>query len=428
MNVVFRAAAFLCVIASLCSIFVHAGNNLQILDGASKLYGGFSLNGRGTKAKDPLLVRAARGEPVERVPVWIMRQAGRHMKEYRDLCLKHPTFRERSETVELSTKISMQPVKRYDLDGCILFSDILTPLPAMGIDFDILEKKGPVLRNAERWVNPTAINAHIKPIDLDSLDFVGKTLQSLRQKLQGTDKTLLGFVGLPFTLGSYMIEGGSSKTYMKTKKLMYEHPETAHLLFRKLADNVVDYVKYQIANGAQVVQLFDSWAGNLSPRLYKEFASHYHKYIISRVKETYPDVPLILFVHKGVGAFLDEMVRSGADIVNIDWTHNLKDIRGKINMQKSIEILKRNLNANGKTVGGADDSGNLMKKPIILQGNMDPMVLHSTKEVISKEVEDILSQTKGINHIMNLGHGIDQTTKEENVQHFVNCVKNFKLK
>lgn len=228
-----------------------------------------------------------------------------------------------------------------------------------------------------------------------------------------------------------MIEGGSSATYMKTKKLMYEHPDTAHMLFRKLADNVVEYVKYQIANGAQVVQLFDSWAGNLSPKLYKEFAAHYHKYIISRVKQTYPDVPLILFVHKGVGAFLDEMVRSGADIINIDWTHNLKDIRGKINMQKSMEILKRNINARvqgaAAGAGAGEDSGNLLKKPIILQGNMDPMVLHTTKDVIYKEVSHILGQTKGVNHIMNLGHGIDQTTKEEHVQHFVDCVKKFKV-
>jgi uroporphyrinogen decarboxylase len=199
-----RLAVCLCVLASLLSVFVHAGSNkFAVLNSANKLYGGFNVPGQSSKSKDPLLVRAARGEPVERVPVWIMRQAGRHMKEYRDLCLKHPTFRERSENVELSTKISMQPVKRYDLDGCILFSDILTPLPAMGIDFDILEKKGPVLRNAARWINADTINSQIKPIDLNSLDFVGKTLRSLRQKLQGTDKALLGFVGLPFTLGSY---------------------------------------------------------------------------------------------------------------------------------------------------------------------------------------------------------------------------------
>jgi uroporphyrinogen decarboxylase len=227
-----------------------------------------------------------------------------------------------------------------------------------------------------------------------------------------------------FALIHIVIEGGSSSTYMKTKKLMYEHPDTAHLLFRKLADNVVEYVKYQIANGAQVVQLFDSWAGNLSPKLYKEFAGNYHKYIISRVKQTYPDVPLILFVHKGVGAFLDEMVRSGADIVNIDWTHNLKDIRAKINMQKNMELLKRSMNAQP---AGVDENGNLLKKPIILQGNMDPMVLHTNKEIISREVNHILSQTKGVNHIMNLGHGIDQTTKEEHVLHFVNSVKKFKV-
>lgn len=226
------------------------------------------------------------------------------MKEYRELCKLHPTFRERSENVELSTKISLQPVKRYNLDGCILFSDILTPLPAMNIDFDILEHTGPILKHSERYLNINSINKYIKNIDLHSLDFVGKTLQNLRENLKNTDKAVLGFVGLPFTLGSYsnyfyiisykyiifklklklyinkiiylifiliniVIEGGSSSNYMKTKTLLYEKPEIAHTLFKKLADNLVEYIKYQIANGAQMVQLFDSWAGDLSPKLYK---------------------------------------------------------------------------------------------------------------------------------------------------------------
>lgn len=162
---------------------------------------------------------------------------------------------------------------------------------------------------------------------------------------------------------------------------------------------------------------------------HSEFAGYYHQYIIKKVKETYPSVPLILFVHKGVGAFLENMVASGADVINVDWTLNLKDIRSKVNMIKNMEYLKRTLNPHiDQNEDNNNDNKNInLRKPIILQGNLDPMVLLTNKNIITREVNNILKQTGGIGHIMNLGHGIESTTKEENVQHFVDVVKNFKI-
>lgn len=197
---------------------------------------------------DPLLLRAARGEPVDRPPVWMMRQAGRHMKVYRDLCEKHPTFRERSETAELSTQISLQPWEAYKTDGVILFSDILTPLPGMGIEFDILEKAGPkirALRSAEE-IN----NVHL--IDPDkSCPFVRETLQSLRAEV-GNEATVLGFIGAPYTMATYCIEGGTSSSYLEIKKMGLREPTLLHTLLDKLADNLAEYAGYQIEAGAQV--------------------------------------------------------------------------------------------------------------------------------------------------------------------------------
>lgn len=229
------------------------------------------------------------------------------------------------------------------------------------------------------------------------------------------------FIFLP---NNVVIEGGSSKDYGKIKKFLFEKPDIAHLLLRKLADNIVDYTKYQIENGAQIVQLFDSWAAHLTPNEYNAFAAHYHKYIIDRVKKTYPDVPLILFVHKGVGSYLDQIQESGADIVSIDWTVNAKDIRNRLDTSKMIK------NMQAQFLQGKDKVGNknLIEKDMGIQGNLDPMILHTNKDIIERETKKILDQLNGKNHIMNLGHGIDSTTKEENVKHFVNYVRNYKIK
>ncbi|MCX5938072.1 MAG: uroporphyrinogen decarboxylase, partial [Cyanobium sp. LacPavin_0920_WC12_MAG_62_9] len=222
----------------------------------------------------PLLLRAARGEQVERPPVWMMRQAGRYMKVYRDLRDRHPGFRERSENPDLSYEISMQPFHAFKPDGVILFSDILTPLPGMGIDFDIIESKGPIIEPAIR--SQAQVDA-LRPLDpAAALPFVGEVLGRLRADV-GNEAAVLGFVGAPWTLAAYAVEGKSSKNYAVIKAMAFHEPAMLHQLLGHLADSIATYVRYQIDSGAQVVQLIDSWAGQLSPVDYDTFAAPYQK-------------------------------------------------------------------------------------------------------------------------------------------------------
>ena len=229
----------------------------------------------------PLLLRAARGEQVERPPVWMMRQAGRYMKVYRDLRDRHPGFRERSENPDLSYEISMQPFHAFAPDGVILFSDILTPLPGMGIDFDIIESKGPIIEPAIR--TQAQVDA-LRPLDpAEALPFVGEVLGRLRADV-GNAAAVLGFVGAPWTLAAYAVEGKSSKTYSVIKAMAFREPELLHKLLDHFAESIAAYLRYQIDSGAQVVQMFDSWAGQLSPADYDTFAAPYQKKVVDLVK------------------------------------------------------------------------------------------------------------------------------------------------
>jgi uroporphyrinogen decarboxylase len=342
-------------------------------------------------SQDPLLLRAARGEEVERVPVWMMRQAGRHMQVYRELCKKHKTFRERSENADVATEISLQPFNRYGTDGCILFSDILTPFPGMGIDFDITEKEGPKMKT---WTTMEDVDK-IKLMDPHkSTPFVAEALKNLRREV-GNRATVLGFVGLPYTLATYMVEGGSSTEYKQIKSLGYQNPKVLHAMLDKLAENIGDYACFQIESGAQVIQVFDSWAGNLSPHDYDTFAAPYQRKVIEKIKKKHPKVPTIMYINKS-GALLERMAASGVDIVSLDWTVTIPEARKRI----------------GDKVG--------------IQGNLDPMVLFAPKEVIKERTEEILKATGGRHHVMNLGHGIDAHTPEENAEFFVKTVQGWK--
>jgi len=340
---------------------------------------------------DPLLLRAARGEDVERSPVWMMRQAGRHMQVYRELCKVHKTFRDRSENAEVATEISLQPWRAYGTDGCILFSDILTPLPAMGIDFDITEKEGPKMKT---WTTMADVE-RMKAIDpIKYTPFVAEALKNLRREV-GNKATVLGFVGLPYTIATYMVEGGSSTEYKAIKMLGYQSPEVLHAMLYRLAENIGDYAIFQIEAGAQVIQVFDSWAGNLSPLDYDTFAAPYQRQVIDKIKKAHPEVPIIIYINKS-GALLERMASSGADIVSLDWTVTIPEARQRI----------------GSKVG--------------IQGNLDPMVLFGPKDVIKTRTEEILKATGGKHHVMNLGHGIDASTSEEAAKFFVDTVQQFK--
>jgi uroporphyrinogen decarboxylase len=341
---------------------------------------------------DPLMLRAIRGEDVERPPIWMMRQAGRYMKIYQDLCKKHPTFRERSETVDLAVEISLQPWDAFKPDGVILFSDILTPLSGMDIPFDIVKGTGPIIMNPVRSMEDVKA---IKPLEPDvSVPFVGESLGLLR-KAVGNDAAVLGFVGAPFTLASYIVEGGTSSHYKVIKKMAFDEPEIYHALLESITDSVITYVKYQADSGAQVVQIFDSWASEFSPADFDKYCLPYLTRIVREVKQTHPDLPLILY-SSGSGGFLERLASTGADVISLDGTVDMADARARL---------------------GADQA---------VQGNMDPVHLFAKKEFIVDKVHDTIKKAGNKKHVMNLGHGVMQGTPEENVATFFQTVRDYR--
>jgi len=343
-------------------------------------------------ADDPLLLRALRGDAVERPPVWMMRQAGRYMKVYQDLCKKHTTFRERSENVDIAVEVSLQPWRAFRPDGVILFSDILTPIAGMNIPFDITAGKGPVIFDPIRTMKQVDAITQLNPEE--SVPFVGEALRQLRAEV-GNDAAVLGFVGAPFTLATYIVEGGMSKSYTQIKTLMFTQPEVLHGLLQKLADAVVTYIKYQADAGAQTVQIFDSWAAQLSPEDFDVFSGPYLRYIIKKAKEQCPDLPIILYISNS-GALVERMAACGPDIISLCHT---------VDMKEGIE-----------RAGGSK---------FAYQGNMDPGVLFGSKEAIEKRTVETARAARdaGVRHIVNLGHGVLQGTPEENVRHFFEVSK-----
>jgi uroporphyrinogen decarboxylase len=343
----------------------------------------------GVSSSAPHLLRAARGEVLDRPPVWMMRQAGRYMKAYRDLREQYPSFRDRSEIPEVAIEVSLQPWRAFQPDGVILFSDIVTPLPGMGIDMDIAEGKGPIIaspiRTSQQIDNLRSLEPEI------SLPFIKTILQALRSEV-GNQSTVLGFVGAPWTLAAYAVEGKGSKTYSIIKNMAFSDPTILHQLLTKLSDAIATYVRYQIDCGAQIVQMFDSWAGQLSPQDYDTFALPYQKRVFEQVKQTHPDTPLILLVSGSAGV-LERMANSGADIVSVDWTVDMADARTRLG--KSVKV----------------------------QGNLDPGVLFGSKEFIRDRILDTVRKAGNSGHILNLGHGVLPETPEENVAFFFETAK-----
>ncbi|ASC70917.1 Uroporphyrinogen decarboxylase [Halomicronema hongdechloris C2206] len=342
-----------------------------------------------TGFQEPYLLRATRGEALDRPPVWMMRQAGRYMKAYRDLRDRYPSFRERSENPDLAIEISLQPWHAFRPDGVILFSDILTPLPGMGIPFDIVENKGPIidppLRTQEQIDQIHALDPEA------SLPFIRTILQTLRQEV-GNDAAVLGFVGAPWTLAAYAVEGKSSKTYSVIKGMAFSEPARLHQLLETLADNIAIYLRYQIDSGAQVVQMFDSWAGQLSPIDYRMFALPYQQRVVQQVKATHPDTPMILYISGSAGV-LELMAESGVDMVSVDWTVDMADARRRL----------------GPNVG--------------VQGNVDPAALFGAKPFIRDRILDTIGKAGNRGHILNLGHGILPGTPEDNAAFFFETAK-----
>ncbi len=337
----------------------------------------------------PYLLRAARGEVLDRPPVWMMRQAGRYMKVYRDLRDKYPSFRERSENADIAIEISLQPWKAFQPDGVIMFSDILTPLPGIGLPFDIIESKGPIIDPPIRSQEQIDKLYPLQPEE--SLPFIKTILKSLRQEV-GNKSTVLGFVGAPWTLAAYAIEGKSSKNYAVIKNMAFSEPTMLHQFLGKIAEAVTSYIRYQIDCGAQVVQMFDSWAGELSPVDYEVFALPYHQQVAREVKKTHPDTPLILYISGSAGV-LERMGKSGFDIISLDWTVDMAEGRERLGREMKV------------------------------QGNMDPGVLFGCQDFIRDRILDTVGKAGKGGHILNLGHGVLVGTPEDNVRFFFETAK-----
>jgi uroporphyrinogen decarboxylase len=339
----------------------------------------------------PYLLRAAKGEILPRPPVWMMRQAGRYMQIYRELRDKYPSFRERSENADLAIEISLQPWRAFQPDGVIMFSDILTPLAGIGIPFDIIESKGPIIDSP---IRTQAQVDQLNPLDPDqSLPFIKTILKTLRQEV-GNKSTVLGFVGAPWTLAAYAVEGKGSKSYSVIKGMAFSEPSVLHQFLDKLAYMIATYVRYQIDCGAQVVQMFDSWAGQLTPQDYDVFALPYQQKVVRLVKETHPDTPLILYISGSAGV-LERMGKSGVDIISVDWTVDMAEARQRLG------------------------------KSMMVQGNIDPGVLFGSQPFIRERIIDTIRKAGNQGHILNLGHGVLVGTPEDNVRFFFETAKGF---
>ena len=338
----------------------------------------------------PLLVRAARGEEVERAPAWMMRQAGRYMRSYRELALQYPSFRVRSETAELAVQTSLQPFEAFRPDGVILFSDILTPLPALGIDFEIDDIRGPIMEKAIR--SDESVDALRPELDLEYLEFVHVALSTLKRELKGTGSALLGFVGSPWTLATYAVEGGTSKVYATIKAMCAAKSPALEKLLTTLANAIAQYSIFQIEAGADCVQIFDSWGGQLPPTMWDVWSGPYINRVVDKVREKYPNVPLTLYVN-GSGGLIERMAKTRVDVIGLDWTVDMTDARTR------------------------------MGEATAVQGNVDPAVLLAGGDAVEKAVRECVNAAGTRGHVLNLGHGVLVGTPEENVKRFFDVAR-----
>lgn len=341
-------------------------------------------------ANDTFL-KACRREPVDYTPVWLMRQAGRYMKEYMAIREKH-SFLEMCRTPELACEVTLQPIRAFELDAAIIFADILLPLQGMGIDLEFAKNEGPVISNPVRTRADIDAVRVIEP-DQD-VPYLLEAIRMVRAELAGK-VPLIGFSAAPFTLASYVIEGGGSRNYLHTKTLMYSDPEGWHRLMDKISEILIRYLNAQVTAGAEALQVFGSWDGCLSPEDYTEFVLPYTKKVIDGVDKS---VPLVNF-STGTGTYIDRVASAGGDVIGVDW---------KVGLDRAWETI------------GYDKA---------IQGNLEPVVLFSPRDYIRKRVREVLDQAGGRpGHIFNLGHGIILGTPVDNVRAAVDAVHEFSRK
>lgn len=347
-----------------------------------------------TILKNDRYLKALLRQPVDMTPVWMMRQAGRYLPEYKATRAQAGDFMSLCRNAELACEVTLQPLRRYHLDAAILFSDILTVPDAMGLQLSFGVGEGP------KFARPIDSKSAVENLPVfdpeQELQYVMNAVRTIRRELKG-EVPLIGFSGSPWTLATYMVEGGSSKTFTKIKKMLYADPHLLHLLLDKLADAVILYLNAQIKAGAQAVMLFDTWGGVLAHRDYLDFSLQYmHKIVAGLIRHhDGRQVPITLFT-KGGGLWLEQIADTGCDAVGLDWTVNLSEAKARIGHK------------------------------VALQGNMDPAVLYATQDRIEQEVSRILAEFgKGSGHVFNLGHGIHQDVPVESPAIFVDAVHRF---
>lgn len=339
------------------------------------------------------LIKALLRQPVDRPPVWIMRQAGRYLPEYREVRAQAGDFMSLCQNPELAAKVTLQPIERFDLDAAILFSDILTIPDAMGLGLRFEAGEGPVFDKPVKTLSDIRNLPRIDPNQ--DLRYVMNAVQTIQAQLAGR-VPLIGFSGSPWTLACYMVEGGASKTFSRIKGMLYSGPKALHLLLDKLADAVADYLTAQIEAGVNAIQIFDTWGGLLSEAAYREFSLAYMQKIVEKLPKIYNDqrIPVILFT-KGGGLWLEYIAQSGCDCVGLDWTVNLADA--------------------GKRIG----------QKVALQGNLDPCVLYGSDEVIRREVQNCLDQAKDLpGYVFNLGHGMHPDMDPAKLTVLIDAIQN----
>ena len=338
--------------------------------------------------KNDLLLRAARGEKVERTPVWLMRQAGRILPEYREVRSKMGGFKELVESPEFACEVTIQPVDHLGVDAAIIFSDILVIPEAMGLPYQMVEKKGPWFENT---IRSAADIDRMKVAEADGVRYTIDAIAMTKKELDGR-VPLIGFAGAPWTIFSYMLEGSGSKTFSKAKKFLYTDPILAHRLLEKITLSTINYLKGQIEAGADIVQIFDSWAGILSPEQYKEFALPY----IARICNAIDEVPITVFA-KGAYFVRKELGELKCNTIGLDWNMDIAESRSLVGSEKT------------------------------LQGNLDPCVLYANDDMIVAKTKEMLQAFGPHRHIANLGHGVYPDIDPRKVKLFVDTVKEYRF-
>lgn len=333
-------------------------------------------------------LKACRREPVDRTPVWFMRQAGRYMAEYQRIRAKHSIL-DVCKIPDLAAEVTLQPIERFDLDAAIIFADILLPLEPMGLQLTFKEEQGPVILNPVRHQDDVT---RLRRVERDAFRFSSDAVSLTKNALDGR-VPLIGFAGAPFTLASYAIEGGSSRNYLNAKRMMFGRPDQWHALLQKLSDVVITYLENQIRAGVDVVQIFDSWVGCLSPADYVEYVLPHVKSVIERLKPH--GIPIIYF-GTGTSTLLPLMRSAGSDVLGLDWHVELDEAWARVGFDVAV------------------------------QGNLDPVVLFAPLPEIERRIKDILDKAGNrAGHIFNLGHGILPQTPVEHVESAIEFVRKY---